>query len=388
MNIALIAHKMHREWLIQSFSSHQNFQAEIVCFVEWDDISEKHTDGEIPVVPLGQLQKMNYDTILIAVPWPGRVNQLYLALRDMKAGDCVYAIRPSMMDSKRDFILGKEFNAFIVDKIPMLNEKPFMQLLETHVCDDCNLNCKACTHFAPFVKKRQKADVELFEKSLDKLSQLFVGIGLISILGGEALLEPELCMEMISLSRKYFPLSGIMLTTNGLLIPKMRPEFWDNIKTNDVFVNVTPYPPTMKMIPAILDIFSKYNIKYDPRIETNEIKTFAKFMSLDSIYDGHWNNEICADAGCYQLQNGYIGKCPEGMYIDFMAESLGIPSAELKTKDVVNVLEAEDGFEVLRKLCAPSDMCSKCAKIYRKNINWERADKNPDPADWLLEKQI
>lgn len=109
-------------------------------------------------------------------------------------------------------------------------------------------------------------------------------------------------------------------------------------------------------------------------------------MSLSSIYDADWNNEMCAGAGCYQLQNGYIGKCPEGMYIDFMAESLGKRPSELKTKDAVNLFEAEDGFEVLRKLCRPSDMCRKCARKFREDIAWESAGRFPNPDDWLIHR--
>lgn len=382
MRLAVIAHEMHREWLLQVFSSHPEFCAKVVCFVDWID-GNKMTEG-IPAIVLGELGAYEYDAILIAVPWPGRVNQLYLALRDSQITGDVYVIRPTMIEAKRDFICGETFDPFLVDKIAMDAPRPFMHLLETHVCDDCNLNCKACTHFAPFVSKRQKADIGLFEKSMLKISEIFSGIGLISILGGEALLEPDLCVMMIRISRKYFPYSGIMLTTNGLLVPAMKPEFWDDVRTNDVFVNVTPYPPTRKMVPAILDIFHKNNVKYDPRIETQEIKTFAKFMSLEPIYDAQKNNEMCAGAGCYQLRDGYLGKCPESMYIDFMAESLGKLSTDLRAKDAVNILEAHNGMEVLKKLCAPCDMCRKCAKELRKDVKWERIDKVPDPNDWLI----
>lgn len=150
--------------------------------------------------------------ILIAVPWPGRVNQILLELHDLKITGDLYAIRPTMIESKRDFINEGKFDSFVVDKIPVSDERPFLSLLESHVCDDCNLNCKACTHFSPFVKGRKKADIGKFEDSLHRISKLFSGIGLISILGGEALLEPDLCMKMLRISRKYFPEFGIMRT--------------------------------------------------------------------------------------------------------------------------------------------------------------------------------
>lgn len=127
--------------------------------------------------------------------------------------------------------------------------------------------------------------------------------------------------------------------------------------------------------------------EYDPRIETSEIKTFSKFMSLDPVYDAHWDNEMRAGAGCYQLQNGYIGKCLTAMYMDFMAVSLRKRPLDLKTKEAVNILEADNGYKVLKTLCAPNDICGKCAKKLRKNIDWERIDKVPDPDDWLNNRE-
>lgn len=217
MDIAVIAHKLHRAHVLKIFKFHPEFKNRINCFVDWEerDTEDGEDEKKIPIISLNALSQYKYDIILIAVPWPGRVNQLFLKLHDMKITGEVYAIRPTMIESQRDFINSGKFDDSIVDKIPMSDERPFLSLLETHVCDDCNLNCKACTHFAPFVKERKKADIEKFESSLHKASELFSGIGLVSILGGEALLEPELCIKMLQLSRKYFPKSGVMLTTNG-----------------------------------------------------------------------------------------------------------------------------------------------------------------------------
>lgn len=75
------------------------------------------------------------------------------------------------------------------------------------------------------------------------------------------------------------------------------------------------------------------------------------------------------------------------MYIDFMADSLGMEPLGLKTKDAVNILEIEDGFQVLR-LCASSDICGKCAKKLRREVYWERANKRPEPEGWLICSEV
>ena len=142
MDIAVIAHKLHRAHVLKIFKFHPEFKNRINCFGDWEerDTEDGEDEKKIPIISLNALSQYKYDIILIAVPWPGRVNQLFLKLHDMKITGEVYAIRPTMIESQRDFINSGKFDDSIVDKIPMSDERPFLSLLETHVCDDCNLN--------------------------------------------------------------------------------------------------------------------------------------------------------------------------------------------------------------------------------------------------------
>lgn len=126
MDLAVIAHKQHREWLLSVFASHPEFDARIVCFADWAYTDESSGGGRIPVIPLERINGCRHDAILIAVPWPGRGNQCFLSLHDMNAEGDIYVIRPTMMDAKRDFIAGGKFEPSIVDQIPMEDGRPYV----------------------------------------------------------------------------------------------------------------------------------------------------------------------------------------------------------------------------------------------------------------------
>ena len=69
---------------------------------------------------------------------------------------------------------------------------PYLSYLEFHVADHCNLNCKYCTHYSPLVEKPVFTDYERFEADFRQLKKLIIDIGVIRIVGGEPLLNPEL----------------------------------------------------------------------------------------------------------------------------------------------------------------------------------------------------
>ena len=60
------------------------------------------------------------------------------------------------------------------------------------IVDHCNLNCKGCGHFSPLAPK-SFLDIETFENDLRRLNGLLNGnIYCFELMGGEALLHPQL----------------------------------------------------------------------------------------------------------------------------------------------------------------------------------------------------
>jgi ABC-2 type transport system ATP-binding protein len=63
----------------------------------------------------------------------------------------------------------------------------------------------------------------------------------IYLLGGEPLLHPQV-NELMIIAHKYFPNKDIVLLSNGILLPKMNEDFYNNLIKNRIFLSVTQYP--------------------------------------------------------------------------------------------------------------------------------------------------
>lgn len=377
MRIAIIE-QGHRQYLLDTFAQHPEFEAEISCFAEWKPKTQ--TDDSIPVISVSELKNGQYDTILIAVSHNHHLSRLLTYLHSEKLEN-IYAIRLYALDTNADFIVDKAFNPACVDKIPEQNEKPYLVHLETHVCDHCNLNCKACNNFSPFVKGRQVADLEHFERDMRYLAELFSTIGRLFLLGGEPLLEPEHSCKMAEISRRYFPNAELRLLTNAILIPKMTPEFWKCMRKYQVIIHISVYPPVLEKLPAIEMILHKHEISY---LLAKKVETFARHWTLYPFEDAEFNNNRCGSAGCHYLRDGMIAKCPDTVLIENMTQ--GQDYAPDKT--TANISEVENGWELIQRLNAPCDLCKKCSVQRMVRLPWEAAGKSPSSSDWLLENRL
>lgn len=61
----------------------------------------------------------------------------------------------------------------------------YLDYLETHIINKCNLNCKGCSHFSNIVDDEDApVDITVFEKDFARLSELFDHIFTIRLMGG------------------------------------------------------------------------------------------------------------------------------------------------------------------------------------------------------------
>jgi hypothetical protein len=74
--------------------------------------------------------------------------------------------------------------------------------------------------------------------------------------------------EFVTITRKYFPSKDIVLLSNGLLLPKMSNDFYQNLINNHAFLSVTMYP-----------------INFDYGI-LNDLKKMGVEILAHEIYDG------------------------------------------------------------------------------------------------------
>lgn len=253
-----------------------------------------------------------------------------------------------------------------------------LQHLQFHVADNCNLKCKRCQHFSNIVKEDTFSDYDMVIKDLNRLSDLLDNINVITILGGEPLLNPELSRYLWEI-RKIYPYSKIQIITNALLIQKMDKELIASIRENDVLINVSYYPPLVKKIDAIHDFLDKNDIKY---IFGMKIDMFSKKMDTRGLSVANEQFSKCRDRCCTMLKNGKLYPCylpgninyfnlEFGMEID--GDSSGI---DIYNKDI-------NGMAILERLKRGFDICRYCGN--EQMFKWESSDKDVDALDWVID---
>ena len=99
-----------------------------------------------------------------------------------------------------------------------LNSEGLVRLrkLEIYLTNGCNLKCRFCSHFNPY--RKGIVPTESLIGSMETWSKK-VSPKKFGILGGEPLLHPELD-SIVRKARECWSQARLILTTNGLLLPK------------------------------------------------------------------------------------------------------------------------------------------------------------------------
>lgn len=377
--VAVIEHGQ-REYVSAQLT--ERAETEICLFAEWEPNVNEHNG--IPVAAIDSLSEGDYDVLLIAVKENRFLSRLLTYLHDKGIRREVYVLRLFTMDKKLPFfaedVRGGAFDMQRVDRIP--EDKPYLVHLETHVCDHCNLNCKQCNNFSPFVESPRYADPALFERDLERLSTMFSRIGRFFLLGGEPLLAPELCCEMVRAYRRHFPEGELRVLTNATLVKAMRPEFWECLRENDVIVHISLYPPVKPHISEIVRRLEEERVLY---LIHREVTAFSKHWTLYPFEDAALSNERCGSGGCHYLRDGLLSKCPDALLIGNMSGALGMAEESLNSADAILLTDTgEDAREIIRRLDGPCDLCKRCTFNRMERKQWEQVDGKPDPSDWML----
>ncbi len=187
-----------------------------------------------------------------------------------------------------------------------LKDLNFVYSLSEH----CNLNCAGCDHFSPIADK-EFSDVEEFGRDIKRLSAIFSGkCRRIALMGGEPLLCPDINKYLIK-SREYFKDSQICIVTNGLLLGKMRSDFFSSCLKNNIEIEYTKYPVKYDY-DLIHKMIEKKGITIRAYGNTNDYQKDLYFIPLD--LDGkqniEWNFSHCVHANnCIQLKHGRLYTC-------------------------------------------------------------------------------
>lgn len=232
--------------------------------------------------------------------------------------------------------------------------KPWLDLFEYHVCDHCNLNCKGCGHCANLYRQESLTDLNVFERDIYRIRELFDGVGAVRLLGGEPLLNPDLHL-FIYMTRKVFPEACIHLVTNGLLLTQMPEKLMDSIRSTGTTIDVTLYPPMFSEKRKLEAYLCENGLDY----YVTETKSFYRRL-LSEASGSEESFTHCPSSANHLVWEGKIACCAAPFALRKLKEVYGLQvdgEGGIQIHD-----EGIDGFEINRQLRQPMEICRHCNK--------------------------
>lgn len=238
------------------------------------------------------------------------------------------------------------------------SEMRTMLQFQTHLVEHCNLKCRGCYHFSSLADE-EYLTLEEFEQDIARLSQLFDGEAEeILLLGGEPLLHPRL-NRFFEITRNYFSRGCIKLLSNGLLLPKMKEDFFAAIRENKVELWITKYPVNFDYDRAeTYALQNGVDIHYFNR---EPVRTLGhQPLDVEGAQNATVNWHSCYRANlCVDLKHGKMFPCIVPAEIKPFCAYFN-QELEVTTDDYVDIYSVGSGQELLERLKKPIPFCRYC----------------------------
>ena len=250
----------------------------------------------------------------------------------------------------------------------------YLHYLEFHIADHCNLNCKACEHYSGLVESPKFTDFNKFTKDIERLHEFIDDIGMIRILGGEPLLNPEVD-KYVTLCRRLYPNTIISVVTNALLLLNMPEHFFQTLRDNDAQIHISLYPPMADKFHDICRLLESKGINYgfSPLMEEFEMKqTTVKAETPDYFYS-------CYQSRCHNLYEGKIAAC----FLPFTTKYFNrYFNQNIPEDGAIDLYDENLTTESLKKaLLKPFERCMYCKNPVK--VKWEQIKKPSKLSDWI-----
>ena len=249
--------------------------------------------------------------------------------------------------------------------------------VEIQLCDRCNLDCAYCSHLSP-VSMPVTISLETLEAECHRLAR--VGVDEVNLMGGEPLLHPQVC-EAIKLTRSILPNIKLIVSTNGLLLPRMSKDFWQCCRENKVVLRITPYPKAKN---------GTWNyFKYVWLIRKNRVRMEStgwrfgfrhQLLSEKAEYDATSNYLRC-QLHCTQVRDATLWPCAYVAYAFNLNNKFG---TNFKTAAGDSLpLDGITATDLRLWLLRTKPFCAHCGIKDAQRITWRRSQYTRD--EWLKE---
>lgn len=247
--------------------------------------------------------------------------------------------------------------------------------VEIHISEHCNLNCAGCSHYSPLAEHKF-CDLKELDSNLRKLSKICDSIGVIRLLGGEPLLNPDVA-SVFGIVRSHFENVTIKLVTNGLLLvsDKLPSEFWKEAKRYNVVIAFTVYPVSLDYS-KVLALCKKHGVRVE--LYNNTHGRFINFKLSRSKKNSQWHYYICREKECFQLVGNRIFSCPQSAYVGYLNQVFK-SDFKLETMDSISI-DNISSFKFLLFKLFPRPFCKYCV-FPRQKIDWSYSKCSPE--EWI-----
>ena len=315
------------------------------------------------VKPLVLVQRKDYANVVKRLATYGFVPGVDIVdishLADEDGGKKVYMEKTKMMQSEercekmiKDMKRQEEHYRY--------KHRPHTLLrFEVQLAEQCNLNCKGCTHYAP-IAEPEFLDLDEYGRDLARLAELFDHeCRWIHLMGGEPLLHPEIA-RVIRLTREHFPWGKIMVVTNGLLLGQMKEDFWQACREYQVEISATKYPVACDYEKQ-REKARREGVRFTFYNGGQSVKTLNRYPLSQT---GHQHVEDsflrCFSSNrCLALRHGRIYGCDMAAYAHHLIRKFDLPLHESR-RDSIDIYKAKSAEEIMEHCAKPIPFCRYC----------------------------
>jgi hypothetical protein len=229
--------------------------------------------------------------------------------------------------------------------------------IEINAVLNCNMRCRSCSHLAPLFHREMIDPTRTYEM-LAKLGRCYHA-SYTKILGGEPLLHPGI-LDVIEAARASNVSDTILVCTNGTLLHRAPPAFWQAVDQ----VEVSVYPsraPSGEQIARFRDLARANGVDltvnyYDHfRIAYSEVGTDSAALVRDIF-------ATCKLAHLWwshTAHDGWLYLCPQSVFLPRQLAGRGWDAAV----DAVEITDGPGFLDALFALCTrvtPLRACRHC----------------------------
>ena len=233
--------------------------------------------------------------------------------------------------------------------------KKYLQMLELHITQCCNLRCLDCANLMQYHKTPKHYSAEQVCADYDRAISAAGFVGLINIIGGEPTLHPQLADIINHICANARRVASVHLVTNG--VKMISDDVMKACRDGGVTILISNYGKLSKQLPAIYEKAAKEGVVCFAQ-NVPWIKCCNILSEPDDTPEEIQRRYSNCGMTCRTLQDGKFYRC------SFLSNAYALGAVPEDPLDYVYIWSENYGYDVLyeylnRKTALPG--CRYCS---------------------------